>query len=57
MENSKITLYQGDCLDYFSQIPTGSVDLIVTDPPYQIDNTIAGVARGSANVFSPARMS
>lgn len=29
-------------MDYFSQIPTGSVDLIVTDPPYQIDNTKAG---------------
>ena len=42
MGNSKITLYQGDCLEYFSQVPTGSVDLIVTDPPYQIDNTKAG---------------
>lgn len=42
MEKSKITLYQGDCLEYFSQVPTGSVDLIVTDPPYQIDNTKAG---------------
>lgn len=42
MEKSKVTLYQGDCLEYFSQVPTGSVDLIVTDPPYQIDNTKAG---------------
>lgn len=27
-------LYQGDCLDVMQDIPDGSVDLIVTDPPY-----------------------
>lgn len=29
-------------MDLFSQIPDQSVDLIVTDPPYHIDNTDAG---------------
>lgn len=35
-------LLQGDCLELLAQIPDNSVDLIVTDPPYQIDNTKAG---------------
>lgn len=35
-------LYQGNCLDYLRDLPDGCVDLVVTDPPYQIDNTVAG---------------
>jgi len=31
---SDIKLYQGDCLEVMKQIPDGSVDLILTDPPY-----------------------
>ncbi|NMB79215.1 MAG: site-specific DNA-methyltransferase [Methanomicrobiales archaeon] len=30
-------LYEGDALALLPQIPTGSVDLIVTDPPFAID--------------------
>lgn len=29
-----ITLYHGDCLDILPQLPAGSVDAVVTDPPY-----------------------
>jgi len=29
-----VTLYQGDCLDVMREMPTGSVDAVVTDPPY-----------------------
>tara|TARA_R110000803_G_scaffold50347_2_gene104474 strand:+ start:1220 stop:1966 length:747 start_codon:yes stop_codon:yes gene_type:complete len=29
-----INLYKGDCLEVMQQIPTGSVDAIITDPPY-----------------------
>lgn len=36
-------LYRGDCLDVMKDIPDGSVDLILTDPPY---GTVAGVAGG-----------
>lgn len=36
MENIK--LIQGDCLDVMSKIPDGSIDLIVTSPPYNIGN-------------------
>ena len=31
---SSIELYQGDCLEVMKDIPDGSVDLILTDPPY-----------------------
>jgi len=33
---SDIKLYQGDCLEVMKQIPDGSVDAIITDPPYNI---------------------
>lgn len=31
---SKIDLRQGDCLELMKEIPNGSVDMILTDPPY-----------------------
>lgn len=37
-----ITIKQGDCLELIKQIPDNSIDLIVTDPPYEIPNTKAG---------------
>ena len=33
---SKIELLQGDCLELMKNIPDGSIDLILTDPPYLI---------------------
>lgn len=30
----KIDLMHGDCLDLMTTIPDGSVDLVLTDPPY-----------------------
>ena len=32
---NKVT--QGDCLDVMKRIPDGSIDLVVTDPPYLMD--------------------
>lgn len=29
-----ISLFQGDCLEVMKGIPDGSVDLVLTDPPY-----------------------
>lgn len=40
---SKYTLYQGDCLEVMKNIEDGSVDLVVTDPPYEISTTGAGM--------------
>lgn len=31
------TLYQGDCLDILPTLEAGSVDAVITDPPYGID--------------------
>lgn len=33
----KIDLRQGDCLELMKDIPDGSVDMILTDPPYGMD--------------------
>ena len=32
--STAINLMQGDCLELMKTIPDGSVDLILTDPPY-----------------------
>lgn len=34
---SDIKLMHGDCLELMKEIPDGSVDLVLTDPPYGID--------------------
>ena len=33
-----ITLKQGDCLELMKELPDESVDLVITDPPYNISN-------------------
>lgn len=35
-KDSSIWLMQGDCLERMKEIPDGSVDLILTDPPYRM---------------------
>lgn len=32
----KLTLIQGDCLKVLPDLPNESVDLVLTDPPYQL---------------------
>jgi len=34
------TIYCGDCLDTLSQIPTGSIDICLTDPPFMISSEL-----------------
>lgn len=36
------TIYNKDCLEGLITLPDNSIDLIVTDPPYLIENTKAG---------------
>jgi len=36
IEEFKNKIIQGDCLEVLKEIPAESVDLILTDPPYQI---------------------
>jgi DNA modification methylase len=33
-EDNNMWLMQGDCLERMKEIPDGSVDMILTDPPY-----------------------
>ena len=36
-EQDGITIYHGDCRDILPRLDTGSIDLVLTDPPYGID--------------------
>ena len=36
-KSNKVTLYLGDCLEILPQLELGSVDAVITDPPYGID--------------------
>ena len=40
-----IDLRNGDCIEVMKQIPDGSVDLVVTDPPYMIETSGKGIYR------------
>jgi DNA modification methylase len=35
-DHAGITIYHGDCREILPEIPAGSVDLVLTDPPYGI---------------------
>ena len=35
-EDEAVTIYRGDCRDILPQLATGSVDLVLTDPPYNV---------------------
>ena len=35
---AEITMYNQDCIAAMQQIDTESIDLIVTDPPYNLGN-------------------
>ena len=43
-----INLLKGDCLELMKDIPDGSVDMVLTDPPYNIskDNNFSTMGRG-----------
>lgn len=40
---SDIKLMHGDCLEKMKEIESGSVDMILTDPPYEISNSGGGM--------------
>lgn len=42
----KFELWKGDCLELMKNIPDGSVDLVLTDPPY---GTIKGIEKSRAS--------
>ena len=42
-EEMQVNLYNGDCLNVLKDIPDNSIDLVVTDPPYDIETSGAGL--------------
>lgn len=40
-------IYNGDCLELMKEIPDKSIDLVLTDPPYIMDNHGSKVNTGS----------
>ena len=47
-----IDLYNGDCLEVMKNLPTSSVDLVVTDPPYDVHAGKGGGAFGNRKAYS-----
>lgn len=45
--HTNITLWQGDCLEQMANIPDGSVDMVLTDPPYSSGGLFAGDRKAS----------
>ena len=48
----KIDLWQGDCLELMKDIPDGSIDLVVTSPPYDNLRTYNGSLNWNFEIFS-----
>ena len=40
-----VQLYHGDCLEMMKSIPAGSVDAVITDPPYSINTKSDGAGK------------
>ena len=51
---SEIKLLQGDCLELMKNITDGSIDLVVTDPPYKI--TSRGDGGNSGGMFQKKKV-
>ena len=50
-EADGVTLYLGDCRDVIASLPAGSVDALITDPPY----SSGGMMRGDRTVATSAK--
>ena len=44
----KFELWHGDCLELMKDIPDGSVDLALTDPPYIVETSGGGLYKGES---------
>jgi site-specific DNA-methyltransferase (adenine-specific) len=47
----RVQLYRGDCLDFLRQLPPGSIDAVITDPPY----SSGGLYRGDRMLATDAK--
>lgn len=44
--NESVWLMQGDCLERMKEIPDGSIDMVLTDPPYILSKSTGGGMMG-----------
>ena len=51
IKTESLWLMKGDCLERMKEIESGSVDLILTDPPYDISNSGGGMMGKSGRKF------
>jgi len=49
-EDGRLVIYHGDCLDVLPELVGGGVDLILTDPPYNVRSVDIALAGRSAMV-------
>jgi len=50
-------IHRGDCIDLMGEMPAGSVDMIVTSPPYNIKNSTGnGMKNGSGGKWPKAAL-
>ena len=49
---SEIKLYHGDCLEVMGEVADKSVDLILTDPPYELDTHGGGNRKQWKNIHN-----
>lgn len=42
-KDDKVWLMQGDCFERMKEIPAGSVNMVLTYPPYEISNSDSGM--------------
>ena len=50
-ESEGITIYHGDCRDVLPSLPNGSIDFVLTDPPYGHNNNDGDMASNREAIF------
>ncbi len=54
-DDGRVTLYCGDCLTVMPTLEAGSVDCVVTDPPYGLKERMNGGTWGAATKYAALR--
>ena len=47
-QDDRAALYLGDCLAVLRELPTASIDAVITDPPYSSGGMVRGTCGESA---------
>jgi len=50
-DDGQITIYCGDCRDILPTLDAGSVDLVLTDPPYGVSERTDRLSKGRSNAY------